>query len=198
MTEFRYDAPLAAQTASFATGAGGYGKKILVNDIRLSRLAWSERIRFLAHELTHVLDCALAEPRRGPPDTWIREGFTDWVSYHVLESLGIDTYAQMRRMRVDQVRRLRQSRTLPSITQLTIFRDWVTWTNTLGSEATYAQAFLAVEHLIERKGVPALVRYFQLFNRSNSGVINFMTAFDERPSLFDEEFGRHLERLLGS
>lgn len=195
--ELKMEQTLAAQTASFAWGVGS-NKKVLVNELPLSKQGWPERIRFLAHEFTHTVQYALANGRRGNSDQWLREGLADWVSYKVVENLELNTYARRRKIRLEQVWRAKQHQTFPSLAQLVTFRDWVTWRNTLGSEATYAQAFLAVEYLIERKGLPALVRYFELFSRSNDRLINFMTAFDERLTVFDEEFGRHLQRLLSS
>jgi hypothetical protein len=195
VSELRMEPVLAAQTVSFAWGVGSH-RKVLANDLHLSRQMWPERIRFLAHEFTHTVQYALANGRRGASDQWLREGFADWVSYKVLETLGLDTLANRRKIRIDQAWRAKHSQSFPSLTQLVTFRDWVTWRNTLGLEATYAQAFLAVDFLIERKGYSAVIEYFRLFAHSNDRLINFMTVFDERVSSFDKEFSSYLQKLL--
>ena len=196
VTELGYEPTLAAQTAGFAWGVGGH-KKVLANESHLFRQGWPERIRFLTHELTHTIQYGLGNGRRGTSDQWLREGFADWVSYKVLESLGLDSYAQRRRMRIDRAWRARQYQTFPSLTQMVSFRDWVTWRTTLGSEATYAQAFLAVDFLVERRGPPAVIKYFELFSRSNDRLANFEAAFGDRLAEFEREFSGYFERLLG-
>jgi len=194
--ELGYEQTLAAQTAGFAWGVGGH-KKVLANESHLSRQGWPERIRFLAHELTHTIQYGLANGRRSTSDQWFREGFADWVSYRVLEALGLDTYARRRQTRIDQAGRARQRQTFPSLTEMVSFRDWTTLRITLGGEATYAQAFLAVDFLIERRGLPAVIKYFELFSRSNDRLANFEAAFGEGIAEYEQEFSGYFDRLLG-
>lgn len=196
VTELGYEQTLAAQTASFAWGVGGH-KKVLANESHLSRQGWPERIRFLAHELTHTIQYGLANGRRSTSDQWFREGFADWVSYRVLEALGLDTYARRRQTRIDQAWGARQRQTFPSLTEMVSFRDWTTLRITLGGEATYAQAFLAVDLLIERRGLPAVIKYFELFGRSNDRLANFEAAFGEGIAEYEREFSGYFDRLLG-
>lgn len=195
MRELGMDAALAAQMTSFAGGVGA-ATKVLINEHRLARHAWPERMKLLAHELTHCVQYSLAGGQRGSSDQWLREGFADWVSYQVLEKLGLDTYARRRQMRLEQIRLARLSRSFPTLTQMTSLKEWVTWQNDLGSEATYAQSFLAVEHLIEKNGPAAVVKYFSLFDGQDDRLANFSAAFNESFADFDQEFGRRLRSLL--
>jgi hypothetical protein len=67
----------------------------------------------------------------------------------------------------------------------------------LGPGATYNQAFLAVDFLIEQKGLPAVVEYFRLFGKLDNRERNFTRAFHEPLAEFDDKFSRHLQILLG-
>ena len=195
VTELRVEPILAAQTAKIAWAVASH-KKVLASEWGLSRQAWHERIRVLAHEFTHTMEYALANGPGVTSDQWLLEGFADWVSYKVLEALGLDTFAKIRESQLDGVRRVRHYQTLPSLTQMVTGREFVTWTNALGREATFAQAFLAVDFLIERKGLPAVTEYFRLYGRSNNRLINFVTAFGEQVSAFEIEFSGHFQGLL--
>jgi hypothetical protein len=65
-----------------------------------------------------------------------------------------------------------------------------------GYQATYGQALIAVDFLIEKKGLPAIVEYFRLFGKLNNRERNFTTAFGEPMSAFEEKFSKHLQMLL--
>jgi len=75
--------------------------------------------------------------------------------------------------------------------------EFHTWARTLGLEATYGQALIAVDYLIEQKGLAAVLEYFRLFKKSNNREQNFLTAFGESPAAFDEKFSRRMAVLLG-
>jgi hypothetical protein len=188
---------LAARHRATTAVAVGMHKRILVNELPFVRYPWSERIRVLAHELTHTVQKALVNGRFINADLWLIEGSANWAAYKVLEVLDIETFGKSREHSVDVVAKARQFQTFPSLTQLAIATDWETWVRTLGLEATYGQAFMAVDFLVEQKGLPALVEYFRLFARPNNRERNFMTAFGEPLSAFEEKFGNHLHLLVG-
>jgi hypothetical protein len=75
--------------------------------------------------------------------------------------------------------------------------EWQTWGGNLGRAATYNQAFLAVDFLIEQRGLPAVVEYFRFFGKSNNRELNFTRAFGEPLSEFEGKFSQHLQILLG-
>ena len=117
---------------------------------------WSALIKTLAHEYTHNIEFALSV-QRGPQ--WIREGFADWVAAKVLHSLGWQDYDLSRHRAQLEVSRLKAP--LPSLSDLDESQKWVVWANQpKGAIMTYRIAFLAVDRLMARKGLPAIKRYF--------------------------------------
>jgi hypothetical protein len=186
----------ARQRATTAVAVGMY-KRVLVNELILVRYSWSERIRVLAHELTHTVEKNLVDGQLMSADLWLVEGFAEWVAYKVLDALDIESFAQGRKQAIDVTVKARQYQTFPSLTQLVTGTEWLTWARTLGREATYGQALLAVDFLIEQKSLSAVVEYFRLFGKLNNRERNFVTAFGEPVSAFEEEFSQHLQVLLG-
>jgi hypothetical protein len=186
----------ARQRATTAVAVGMY-KRVLVNELILVRYSWPERIRVLAHELTHTVEKNLVDGQLMSADLWLVEGFAEWVAYKVLDALDIESFAQGRKQAIDVTVKARQYQTFPSLTQLVTGTEWLTWARTLGREATYGQALLAVDFLIEQKSLSAVVEYFRLFGKLNNRERNFVTAFGEPVSAFEEEFSQHLQVLLG-
>jgi hypothetical protein len=193
VVERKFDPEVAEEAASFSRGVGG-PEKILVNEGALARAQWPERIRFLSHEFTHTIQYALARDRRSTSEQWLREGFADYVSFRVMESLGLDTYMHRRANRVREVRSVRD-KAFPALSQMTTFPQWVHLRSRQGSEATYGQAFLAVDLLIARAGYPAAVEYFRLFAGSDDRLANFRAAFGRDLPAFEREFEAHLQSL---
>ena len=188
---------LAARERATTAVAVGMHKRVLVNELVFARYPWSERIRVLAHELTHTVEKGLVDGRLISADLWLVEGFAEWVAYKVVDALAIETFAKGRERNVDVVAQARQYQTFPSLTQLVTGKEWLTWARTLGREATYGQALLAVDFLIEQKSLPAVVEYFRLFKKQNNRERNFVTAFGEPLAEFEGEFSQHLQMLLG-
>ncbi|MGH2604929.1 MAG: hypothetical protein ACRDJ9_36730, partial [Dehalococcoidia bacterium] len=65
--------PALARDASMFGAIGG-ARAILANAGVLDTLPWPERVRLLAHELTHSVQYVLAGGTRGASDQWLREG----------------------------------------------------------------------------------------------------------------------------
>jgi hypothetical protein len=97
---------------------------------------------------------------------------------------------------VEAVVKARVDQTFPTLTQLVTGEEWITWLRTLGHAATYGQAFLAVDLLVEQKGLPAVVEYFRLFGKLNNRERNFATAFEEPVTKFEDKFTEHLMTLF--
>lgn len=188
---------LAARQRATTAVAVGMHKRILVNELVLAKYPWSERVRVLAHELTHTVQKALVNGRLITADLWLVEGFADWVAYKVLEVLDIEKFGKSREHSVDVVAQARSYQTFPALTQLATGTEWQTWARTLGREATYGQALLAVDFLIGQKGFRAVIEYFRLFGKLNNRERNFMTVFGEPVSTFSDRFSKHLQVLLG-
>jgi hypothetical protein len=188
---------LAARQEATTAVAVGMHKRVLVNELIFVRYPWSERIRVLAHELTHTVEKGIVDGRLMSADLWLVEGFAEWVAYKVLDALDIESFAKGREQAIDVAAKARQYQTFPLLTQLVTGTEWQIWARTLGREATYGQALLAVDFLIDQKSLPAVVEYFRLFGKLNNRERNFVTAFGEPVAKFEGEFSKHLQMLLG-
>lgn len=185
----------SARQRAVTTAGIAIDGKVLVHEISLRRYSWSEQVRVLAHELTHVLQRDLAG--RGPArwENWLVEGFADWVAYKVLDSLKIESFAKSREEVIKSIA-AGSHRELPGLAQLSSQADIMTWTRTLGRYAAYGQGLIAADYLIEQKGLPALLEYFRSFAKTNSREKNFAAAFGESPAEFSVRFRAHLKNLL--
>lgn len=177
-----YDAALARSTARTMVAVGGH-RGVLLNELRLSNFEWPDRVALLAHEMTHSLQYELGGGRRGTSDQWLREGFADWMSLRVLERISDINIAGVRRARQSDVRAAGRAN-VPRLSELVTFRQWVRAGERRGA-VIYAVAFLAVELLLERHGVPAFIEYFQRFASSRDRLANFHAAFGEDLESFE-------------
>jgi len=187
---------LAARRLAVSSVAVGMYKKVLVNEWRAGNYSWSEWLRILAHELTHTAERELVDGRFTVSDQWLREGFADWVGYKVVETFGAEKFAKSRDHALDLIATARAYQNFPSLSQLARNAEWTTWLRNRGHAATYGQALIAVDFLIEQKGLPAIVEYFKLFGKLNNRERNFMAAFGEPLSAFEEKFNKHFQTLL--
>ncbi len=183
LLESGYDAALARSTAKTMAAVGGH-RAVLVNEVSLSSMSWPDRVALMAHELGHSLQYEWCGGRRGASDQWLREGFAEWLSIRVIEKLGDPLMAGIRRERQRQLRTTGRSRT-PRLEQLVTFPQWVRAGEKQGT-AAYALAFLAVDFILERHGVDAVVDYFTRFAASEDRASNFRAAFGEDLESFQE------------
>jgi hypothetical protein len=169
---------------------------VLVNEWKLSKTPRSEHVRILAHELTHLVQKEMVNYRLILFDQWLAEGFGDWVGYNVADRLAVESMAKGRETTLGLIATAKSYQTFPSLQQLAMNSDWITWLRTLGHTATYGQAFIAVDYLIGQKGLAAVIQYFRLFAKIDDHNWNFTTAFGESIAAFDKRFTNHLEALL--
>jgi hypothetical protein len=188
---------LAATTMAVGSNGVGMYKRVLINEWRVAKFPWSEWVRLLAHELTHTADRELVDGHPAASDQWLREGFAEWVGYKVVDTFGAQGFSDSRKHALDLILTATSYQTFPGLGQLARNSDWITWSRTLGRAATYGQAFIAVDYLIEEKGLPAVIEYFRLFKKLNNRERNFATAFGESLTVFDGRFSKHLQVLLG-
>jgi len=188
--------PAVAQAAvQYARAVGTLGK-ILVNEDGLAQAPWADRLSLLAHELTHVAQFSLSGGVHGNSEQWLREGYADWVSYQVVERLGLNSY---RRLRNDLAARLvaaARRGALPPLTDLSLFTDWNEIRDRRGGTVTYGVAFFAVEYLLQGRGPDAMAKYFRLFSSSPHRLINFRMAFGIDLDEFAKEFAQHFEKTV--
>jgi hypothetical protein len=186
-----YDPALAGSTAKTMTAVGGH-RAVLLNGATLGSKPWADRIALLAHEFGHSLQYELGGGRRGTSDQWLREGFADWLSIRVAERLEIVTMAAVRRERLRQLQSAGRSRT-PSLADLVTFPQWVRAGERQGAQM-YALSFLAVDQLLERHGVAAVVNYFKRFAESQDRIAHFRDTFGEDIESFEASLSATIRR----
>jgi len=190
-----YDASYARQICGRLDGITRPGM-ILANESKLRWDRWPARIAFLAHEVTHVAEYALANGRRGSSDQWLREGLAEWVSWRVVQSLRFGTLAERRRNALVHLQEAGANHELPFFSRLVVQSAWVREGNRRTADPMYDQAFLAADLLIARHGLPAVLDYFRLFASSDDNLANFRTAFQQERARFEAEFQSTLDHLL--
>jgi hypothetical protein len=194
--QFKTDPALARDIARSGLGRlrqTTEGKQLLVNEEILGDLQWPERIHVLAHELTHIVQYELADGKLAG-DLWLIEGFADWVAYQVLEALGLDTFSRRKNLKIAQVKHEPE---LPLLAQMVTAKDWDALNAKYGSTIPYAQAFLAIDLLIQQRGLSSVIAYFRRPPHASDHIQIFQASFGIELSTFQHEFSVYLESLLG-
>jgi hypothetical protein len=182
LLESGYDAALAHRAARVMAAIGG-ARTVLIKAESLVPLSWPERLALLAHELTHTFQYELCQGRRGASDQWLREGFAEWVSIRVLERMHGISADEYRTRKLAELRAT-DRRQAPRLGDMATFPQFVALAERTG-RAPYVQSFVAVDLLIERHGVPRVIRYFELFAASDDRGGNFRAAFGEDLAAFE-------------
>lgn len=177
-----YPTELAHDAAATMAAIGGH-RRVLLNAAVLAALVWRDRVALLAHELGHTVQYELGGGSRGTSDQWLREGFAEWLSMRVLDRLQAVPAAAFRRQKIDEWRTRNRS-AVPRLDEMVTFPQWVALSRR-GETTLYSQAFLAVDFLIERHGIPSVVAYFQRFAHSMDRVANFRDTFGEDLPAFE-------------
>jgi len=187
----KFDATYARQTATWAV-ALSTTERIFVNEAVLSRLPWPEQIRVLAHELAHTAQYRLAGGRKSTSDQWLREGVAEWMASSIVDSLKLAPLAKRKALALARVSKAGRDGALPALHRMVTFYDFAALRSTLGNPATYDQAFIAADFLIQCCGLPSILQYFRLFGQSDDRLQNFRTAFGKDLSTFEDEFRLHV------
>ena len=194
VNDARFYSWVARDQASFAWGLGTYYGIFLRGD-KLDAAPLHDRVGLIAHEFAHVSQYELSGGRRSTSEQWIREGVADWVRFQALDYFGLRPYAESRERMVTLLRRQGLER-LPALSDLGTSREWNVARADLGQIATYVQAFVAADWLIERHGRGAAVEYFRLFAQVEDRERNFEEAFGVPLEAFEAEFGERLKSWL--
>lgn len=184
-----YEPGLAERTARVMAAIGGH-RAVLVDADKLAPMSWPDRVALLAHELTHSLQYELGGGVRGASDQWLREGFAEWVSMQVLDRLRVVEAGRYRSRRLRELRATSRSRA-PTLDEMARFPQFVALA-ARDDVAPYAQAFLSVDALVERHGMAAVLRYFELFAAAQDRGGNFAAAFGETLGAFERSIERRL------
>jgi len=163
----------------------------------LARMDLVARAGLFAHELAHVSQTRLREGGRGRAAQWILEGHADWVKVRVLDLLRYRSSAESR----DHIVRTvvgspTPIRLFPDLQEVARNTAWVASTNKLGAPATYCQAFLAVDWLVERYGSAKLTEFLGRFSLDSTPREHWAQVFPISYRQFLDEFRVRLENLL--
>lgn len=142
-------------------------------------------VRVLAHEYAHNIQYSIAgmEPRTS---RWINEGFADWVAARVLHFLKWQDYAVT--LHAVNQELVTNKEILPEISLL---HNYWRWDRMLsqpnGLVKTHRLAFVAVDRLIQQKGLTAVIQYFR--------SADFERSFEMSRKDFEADFGKYLSAL---
>lgn len=179
------DPGLSRASAQTMDGIGGPGW-VHVHGPALYALSRRDRIAMLAHEVVHVLQYAWADGRRGASDQWLREGFAEWLTGRVMVRLGLVAPQEWDR-RLEALRRSVSSVQRPPLTRLRRFPDWLRWVEATRGPEAYDVVAVAVQRLIERRGVAAVVDYFRRFAARDDADAVFLDVFGTTVDDFDRD-----------
>lgn len=164
------------------TVAQAYGNKLYINLEQKRGQTWASLLRRLAHDYGHNVQYVLAgRPKSGRQ--WMTEGFADWVAAKVMDKLEWESYASS----LSRARReiARYGAGAPRLSQLESAAAWAkALEQEMGRVKTYHVAFLAVDRLIEKHGIAAMMNYF--------ATEDFSAAFGTAPA----DFERQVQALL--
>jgi hypothetical protein len=176
-----------------ASPRGLFVRGDLVNGMRLV-----DKVGLMAHELAHVSQIEMGRgSSRGTPASWILEGHADWVKYQVLELLGMRSYLESR----DEATRtiLRAATPIaffPPLGEIAGADRWTDASIRLGWAATYGQAFLAIDMLVERYGIEKLNTYQRRFATDADPNSHWPAVFPITSSEFLRQFRARLQQLV--
>jgi hypothetical protein len=180
---------LAAKLSDFAVGVGARGQVLLNDDSRDRTLR--ERLRLIAHELTHVSQIELAGGE-GRGEQWLAEGMAEWVAFSVLENLRLDTVARRRQLALAGLRaHAALLQTGLDLETRGTPRGFTAWHLRDGTQAAYL-SFLTADYLIELQGFDRMKAYFASFKKSGDRRANFQSAFRQSIVDFETDLLAHL------
>lgn len=197
MKAFGVEGARARDLAAWVQAAAS-GRRVLVNEVVAAGKPWPERLEIITHELTHTIQYELAGGRRSTTDSWLFEGFGEWVALRVADALGLRTFAGAREQYVVAVRTAAAQRRLPPLGRMATPHEWIAVRLEHGFEPAYGVAFLAADFLVDRHARDAVVAYFRRFAASEDRLVNFEAAFGQPLGAFEADFTAHVARLTGT
>jgi hypothetical protein len=160
----------------------------------LARTPPRRRVQLVAHELAHLCQQDLARNRQDQLPVWMVEGHADWVAYQVLDLLGLTAFDASRAVVVHSV--ATAVTPVEHFPDLDTLADHEAWNRSVRSiPATYGQAFLAVEYLIQRSSRAAVVTFMGSAVEADNPRDRWVAAFSMPYREFVDDFRAHLKSL---
>jgi hypothetical protein len=186
--------PSLARSASAFNAIGG-ARAVLLNAAVVDRFDRTRRTRLIAHELVHSLQYQFGGGTRGASEQWIREGFAEWVACRITAHLGLASFEALREELLTDLADARLGLPPAPLDKLVTFPEWVEAQGRYEAPL-YVQAFLAAELLVEMRGVPAMVRYFERFRTTTERRQAFAEAFGLDREDFERVFVRRWHQTV--
>jgi len=180
--------PALARDASSFNAIGG-ARAVLVNAAVVNGFNRTRRIRLLAHELVHTLQYQFGGGTRGASEQWLREGVAEWIACRVTAHLDLAPFESLREELLGLLAGARPGLQAAPFDQLVTFPQWVEAQQRYETPL-YVQAFVAAELLIELRGLPAVVGYFERFRTTKDHRRAFVEAFALERADFERAFQR--------
>jgi hypothetical protein len=148
---------------------------------------WGALLRVLAHEYGHNVEYVLSAGASVP--RWISEGFAEWVSAKVMDSLGWESYASSLGRAERELSRYEYHP--PLLSDIETTGGW-SGVSALpkGRVATYDLAFFAVDKLMGKKGAQAMMDYFE--------SKDFAAVFGRSQDDFERSIAAELDRIYNA
>ena len=176
--------PVLAREGAARLKAIAAHQHVIVNEEKLRDAEWADRVASLTHELVHCLQYELGGGVRGTSEQWLREGFAEWVALRVLQHLRAAEPGDARRVLLEQLHASDTARA-PRFDEMMTCPQWVGLAGIRGI-APQAQATLAVDALIAKHGIEAVLDYFRRFAARQDPVANFRAAFGIERAAFEQ------------
>ncbi|HEY6197689.1 MAG TPA: hypothetical protein VI231_03700 [Candidatus Binatia bacterium] len=159
-----------------------YENRLHINMASVRGQSWGALLRLLAHEYGHNIEYVVAASRTAP--RWVSEGFAEWVGAKVMNGLGWESYASSLGRAERELSRYDLE--TPTLSQLETADAWTKISQQAkGRVATYDLAFFAVDKLIAKNGVSAMMDFFV--------YKDFKAAFGVSPDDFQRAVAKDLE-----
>ncbi len=160
----------------------------------LARAGFRRRVTVVAHELAHLSQQDVARHRDERLPVWMLEGHADWIAFQVLDLLRLQTYDESRASVVHSV--TGAVTPVDHFPDLDTLADHESWNRSVRSlPATYGQAFLAVDYLIERSSRAAIVTFMSSSVDADDPRERWADAFSMPYRAFTGDFRAHLKSL---
>lgn len=180
---------IVPSAAGVATRVGVFLRGDFLDRVNLHR-----RVTVVAHELAHLAQQELVGPREDRLPVWLLEGHADWVAFKVLDRLKLRTYEESRTVVARSIAgAVTPLEHFPDLDALATSATWNRSTRSLA--ATYGQAFLAVEFLIERSSHAAVMKFLASAGGTADFRDNWAEAFSTPYREFAEAFRAHLKTV---
>jgi hypothetical protein len=138
------------------------------------------RLRVLVHELVHVLQREYLRDLEGVSPLWLEEGIAEYLSSEAVVAAGLVDWADLDALSASSVV---LGPGLPPLAALEARASWLTQ-----PANAYDLAYLAVQHLLQERGTPAIRRYYERLATGASWRAAFKSAFRVGPDEFYQRF----------